>query len=56
MIQECRLCGSKDLTLWMRDGRNSDLVMLGPPLTTTREQADEMVGILETAVAQELRQ
>ncbi len=25
MLQECRLCGSDDLTLWMRDGRNSDL-------------------------------
>ena len=27
-----------------------------PPLITTREQVDEMVEILETAVAQELRQ
>ncbi len=25
MISECRLCGSEDLTLWMREGRNADL-------------------------------
>lgn len=25
MIEVCRLCGSDDLTLWMRDGRNRDL-------------------------------
>ena len=25
MISACRLCGSDDLTLWMRDGRNADL-------------------------------
>lgn len=25
MLNECRLCGSRDLTLWMRDGRNGDL-------------------------------
>lgn len=24
-MQSCRLCGSDDLTLWMRDGRNRDL-------------------------------
>ena len=25
MISQCRLCGSDDLTLWMRDGRHSNL-------------------------------
>lgn len=25
MLTACRLCGSPDLTLWMRDGRNRDL-------------------------------
>lgn len=25
MLSACRLCGSDDLTLWMRDGRHSDL-------------------------------
>ena len=25
MISECRLCGSEDLSLWMREGRNADL-------------------------------
>lgn len=25
MIESCRLCGSNDLTLWVRDGRNRDL-------------------------------
>lgn len=25
MLRACRLCGSKDLTLWMQDGRNRDL-------------------------------
>lgn len=25
MLENCRLCGSKDLTLWMRDGHNNDL-------------------------------
>ncbi|MCA9959268.1 MAG: aminotransferase class III-fold pyridoxal phosphate-dependent enzyme, partial [Anaerolineales bacterium] len=36
------------------DGSNGDLVMLGPPLITTKAQADEMVEILETAVRQKL--
>jgi adenosylmethionine-8-amino-7-oxononanoate aminotransferase len=36
------------------DGRNGDIVMLGPPLITNREQADEMVGILKSAVHEEL--
>jgi len=25
MLKECRLCGSDDLTIWMRDGRSCDL-------------------------------
>lgn len=25
MLDTCRLCGSDNLTLWMRDGHNSDL-------------------------------
>lgn len=36
------------------DGVNGDLVMLGPPLITTKAQVDEMVAILETAVQQKL--
>ncbi len=36
------------------DGVNGDVVMLGPPLIVNQAQIDEMVGILETAVCQEL--
>lgn len=36
------------------DGVNGDIIMLGPPLTINREQIDEMVGILTTAVHDEL--
>ncbi|MCP5093952.1 MAG: aspartate aminotransferase family protein [Chloroflexi bacterium] len=36
------------------DGRNGDLVMLGPPLIINEAQIDEMVAILETAVYAEL--
>ena len=36
------------------DGRNGDLVMLGPPLIINREQVDEMVEILVSAVQAEL--
>ncbi|MCA9936499.1 MAG: aspartate aminotransferase family protein, partial [Anaerolineales bacterium] len=35
------------------DGKNGDLIMLGPPLITTEAQVDEMVGVLETAVTEE---
>jgi adenosylmethionine-8-amino-7-oxononanoate aminotransferase len=36
------------------DGRNGDVIMLGPPLIVNREQLDQMVDILRTAVNQEL--
>ncbi len=36
------------------DGKNGDLIMLGPPLIITEAQVDEMVAILATAVKQEL--
>lgn len=36
------------------DGKNGDLVMLGPPLIITQTQVDEMVELLATAVKQEL--
>ncbi len=36
------------------DGKNGDLIMLGPPLIITEAQIDEMVAILATAVKQEL--
>lgn len=36
------------------DGKNGDLIMLGPPLIITEAQVDEMVGILATAVKQEI--
>ncbi len=36
------------------DGTNGDLVMLGPPLIVNREQVDEMVGLLATAVHAQL--
>lgn len=36
------------------DGKNGDLIMLGPPLIITEAQVDEMVGILATAVKQEM--
>ena len=32
------------------DGRNGDLIMLGPPLIINKKQVKKMVGILETAV------
>jgi adenosylmethionine-8-amino-7-oxononanoate aminotransferase len=37
------------------DGRNGDLLMLGPPLITTEAQLDEMIARLASAVEQELR-
>ncbi len=36
------------------DGKNGDLIMLGPPLIITEAQVDEMVGILATAVQREI--
>lgn len=36
------------------DGKNGDLIMLGPPLIITETQVDEMVGILATAVQREI--
>jgi len=36
------------------DGRNGDIVMLGPPLIINREQVDEMVAILNSAIRSEL--
>ena len=36
------------------DGVNGDVIMLGPPLISTREQVEEMVGLLATAVKAEL--
>lgn len=33
------------------DGRDGDLLMLGPPLIINKAQIDEMVGILQTAVS-----
>jgi adenosylmethionine-8-amino-7-oxononanoate aminotransferase len=36
------------------DGVNGDLIMVGPPLIITREQVDELVGILATAVGKVL--
>jgi hypothetical protein len=36
------------------DGTNGDLVMLGPPLIVNKEQIDEMVAILATAVQSQL--
>lgn len=36
------------------DGSSGDIVMLGPPLITTKAQVDEMVEILATAVSQKL--
>lgn len=36
------------------DGTNGDLVMLGPPLIVNKEQIDEMVAILATAVQAQL--
>ncbi len=37
------------------DGVNGDVLMLGPPLIARREDVDEMVGMLETAVNAELQ-
>ena len=36
------------------DGRNGDIVMLGPPLIVNRDQVDEMVDILSAVVREEL--
>lgn len=36
------------------DGRNGDLIMVGPPLIIQREQIEELVGILAEAVRAEL--
>jgi hypothetical protein len=36
------------------DGTNGDLIMLGPPLIVNKEQIDEMVTILATAVQAQL--
>ena len=36
------------------DGRDGDLIMLGPPLTITPDQIEEMVGILAEAIQVEL--
>jgi adenosylmethionine-8-amino-7-oxononanoate aminotransferase len=36
------------------DGANGDLIMLGPPLTINEAQIEEIVGILQTAVYDEL--
>ena len=34
------------------DGKNGDLIMLGPPLIVNEAQIEEMVGVLQTAVSQ----
>jgi adenosylmethionine-8-amino-7-oxononanoate aminotransferase len=36
------------------DGRNGDLIMLGPPLIVDQEQLNQMVDILSTAIKKEL--
>lgn len=44
----------KGLTLWpnmgQADGVNGDLVVMGPPLTLTRPQADEIVALLQDSI------
>lgn len=44
----------KGLTLWpnigQADGVNGDLVVMGPPLTLTKPQADEIVDLLEQSI------
>lgn len=44
----------RGLTLWPNighaDGTNGDLVVMGPPLGLTRQQADEMVDLLEQSI------
>lgn len=36
------------------DGKNGDLIMLGPPLTATEAEVGEILGLLTTAVSQQL--
>ncbi|MCA9968847.1 MAG: aspartate aminotransferase family protein, partial [Anaerolineales bacterium] len=36
------------------DGKNGDVIMLGPPLTTTEPQVNEMLALLAKAITQQL--